>query len=268
MTPALRKAFDEHRNDRAQELYEIASILVDSGITPDSEPILEAARQCRLAPKPVPVGEGNPGRQYWGFDLVDLRVNVDDQRHLRPRSAIMKGCSGLLSVRVQEYVPDDLAAIGRSYELLREAYVDFHLDAFQEIAGERHDLRAAWHMDTHLYPDTNSHGVHPRFHFQFGGERFETVDPHIRGVLLPEVPRLPCAPLDAILAVDFVLSHYCGDQWELLRDYSPSYLRLRKMPMQRYWSPYFKVLAAGIDNLDSIPSGGDACSLIPSIVVE
>jgi hypothetical protein len=107
--------------------------------------------------------------------------------------------------------------------------------------------------------------VHPRFHFQVGGERLDAIDADIRGVFMPETPRLACAPLDAILAVDFVLAHYCGERWSLLRDLEPSYGRLRKNPMQRYWSPYFRTLAEGIDNLDTVPGGGDACTLIPNI---
>ena len=265
MTPALRKAFDGHRDERAQELFDIASILDKEGLTPDNGPILQAAAQCRSAFKRVPIGAPDAGRHYWGFEIADLRIKLEKQRHLRPRSAVMDECFGLLSVVVQEYVPDDENGIGRSYELLRQASVDFHLDAFQEIDGVRHNLRTAWHIDTHSYVDTPSHGAHPRFHFQVGGERLDEIDANIRGVLMPETPRMPCAPLDAILAVDFVLAHYCGDQWNLLKDLVPSYLRLRKTPLQRYWSPYFRTLAEGIDSLDTVAGGGDASTLIPNI---
>lgn len=267
MTPALSKAFDQHRDERAQELFDIAAILNDVGLTPDSGPILQAAAQCRSALKTVRNGEPDAGRQYWGFEVADLRVNLEKQRHLRPRSAVMDQCSGVLSVVVQEFVPENEGAVGRSYDLLRQIYVDFHVDVFQEIDGVKHDLRAAWHVDTHLYTGTPTHGVHPRFHFQVGGERLDAIDESIRGVFIPEAPRMPCAPLDAILAVDFVLAHYCGEQWDLLKDIVPSYLRLRKNPMQRYWSPYYRTLAEGIDSLDSIPGGGDACTLIPNIFV-
>jgi hypothetical protein len=267
MTAAFRKAFDQHRDERAQELFDIASILNDLGLTPDNGPVLQAAAQCRSPLRTVAAGQHDAGRTYWGFEIADLRVNLEDQRHLRPRSAVMKQCSGLLSVVVQEYVPEDESGIGRSYELLRQSCVDFHLDAFQQIDGVRHNLRAAWHIDTHFYTGTLTHGVHPRFHFQVGGERFDEIDESIRGVLMPEAPRIPCAPLDAILAVDFVLAHYCGDQWELLKDLVPSYVRLRKNPLQRYWSPYFRTLAEGIESLDDEPDGGAACVLIPNIFV-
>jgi hypothetical protein len=265
MVPALRKAFDQHRDERAQELFDIASILDQVGLTPDNGPILQAAAQCRSAPKTVPTGQPDAGRQYWGFEIADFRINLDNQRHLRPRTAVMDQCVGVLSIVLQEYVPDKENDIGRSYELLRQSSVDFHLDAFQQIDGVRHNLRAAWHIDTHFYVDTPSHGAHPRFHFQVGGERLDEIDASIRGVLMPETPRMPCAPLDAILALDLVLAHYCGEQWNLLKDLVPSYFRLRKNPLQRYWSPYFRTLADGIDGLDTITGGGDACILIPNI---
>lgn len=265
MTVALQKIFNRHRDERAQELFDMAAILNDVGLVADTGPISQAASQCRAPVRSVPAGEPDAGCQYWGFEIADLRINLENQRHLRPRSAIMDEAIGILTVRVQEYVPDSEAKVGRSYDLLRQIYVDFHLDAFQKIEDDICSLRAAWHVDTHLHAITPTHGAHPRFHFQVGGERLDEIDASIRGVLMPEAPRMPCAPLDAILAVDFVLAHYCGDKWISLTDLVPSYLRLRKNPMQRYWSPYFRTLCDGIDDLDNSPGGGDACALIPTI---
>jgi hypothetical protein len=179
----------------------------------------------------------------------------------------MGEATGILSVTLQEYVPDDEHSVGQSYALLRQIVTDFYVDVFHMVDGVQHPLRAAWHVDTHLYTTTPSHAVHPRFHFQVGGERLDEIDESIRGIFMPETPRVPCAPLDAILALDFVLAQYCGADWTSLRDREPRYGRVRKKPMQRYWSPYFRTLADGIDNLDTIPGGGGACTLIPNIFV-
>jgi hypothetical protein len=265
MTPRLRAAFDQHRNERANELFEIAALLNGAGLTPDAEPILQAAGQCRSAVRTVSTGQPDAGRSYWGYEIADLRVNLEDQRHLRPRSTVMAGVSGILSVKVEEYVPDQQADVGNSYQLLRYLETDFYLDAYHVVDGVQLPLRAAWHIDTHLYTATQGHSVHPRFHFQVGGKRLAEIDATIRGVFLPETPRIPCAPLDAILAVDFVLAHYCGKAWRELKDLEPQYTRIRKNPMQRYWLPYFRTLADGIGELDTVPSGGLACSLIPNI---
>lgn len=261
MTAGLRRVFEEHRVERAQELVDMANILDQLALTPDSGPIRTAASQCQGGVRK------DREREYWGFEIADLRINLGDQRHVRPRSAVMDGCRGVLSAKIEEYVPSHQDEVGRSFELLREASVDFHLDAYHEISGEMLLLRAAWHLDTHVYSNPSDHGAHPRFHFQVGGDRLAEIDTDIRGVLMPEAPRLPCAPLDAILAVDFVLAHYCGKTWNEFRYVLPSYLRLRKNPMQRYWSPYFRTLMEGIDALDNDPSGGDACGLIPNVFV-
>jgi hypothetical protein len=84
MTPALRKAFDRHRDERAQELFDIASILDQEGLTLDNGPILQAPAQCRSALRTVPIGQPDAGRQYWGFEIADFRTNLENQRRLRP----------------------------------------------------------------------------------------------------------------------------------------------------------------------------------------
>lgn len=169
---------------------------------------------------------------------------------------------------MHEYLPIEVPQLEHAYDLLRQVCVEFQIDTFQQVGSDLEDLRAAWHIDTHLFTETRSHAAHPRFHFQVGGNRLKSLDANIRGVLMPEAPRMPCAPLDAILAVDFILAHYCGNGWKDLREAEPRYGQVRKSPMQRYWFPYFRILADGIDALDSFPHGGAAYDLIPSICAE
>jgi hypothetical protein len=208
------------------------------------------------------------GRTYWGYDITDLRIGLEAQRHCRPRAATMENVSGLLTVTVQEYVPDDPDTLGKSFSLLRKLDTDFHFEAALSVEGDLHPLRAAWHVDTHLYTGQPTRAVHPRFHFQVGGEKLDDVDLLIRGVFMPEAPRVPCAPLDGLLAVDFVLSHYCGESWDTLRDMETRYRHLRKGPLQRYWRPYFQKLSDGIAALDDEPGGGEANMLIPNIFAD
>src|ERR1700719_962276 len=126
MTPGLRRVFEEHRAERAQERRDMASVLDNEGLTPNSGPIRTAADQCQGGLRKD--GE----REYWGFEIAGLQINLEDQRHVRPRSAIMDGCRGVLSAKIEEYVPSEQDEVGHSFELLREASVDFHLDAYQE----------------------------------------------------------------------------------------------------------------------------------------
>ncbi len=265
MTPQLRERLNAHRQARADELYDIAALLESYSFVTDAGPVREAAGQCLGAIRTARGKVPDTGREYWGYEITDLRIALEPQRHCRPRAATMDNVSGLLTVKVEEYVPADMNAVGSGFPLLRKLDTDFHYDAQLLVAGDPHVIRAAWHLDTHLYTDTNSDSVHPRFHFQVGGERLDDMDHLIRGVFVPETPRMPVAPLDGVLAIDFVLSHYCGSAWGVLRDMDATYKQLRKAPMQRYWGPYFRILSDGIAALDEAPDGGAANVLIPNI---
>jgi hypothetical protein len=263
--PALRQKLDAYRDERAFELFEIADKLEQHGFTLDAGPVREAARQCRSAIRTARGDVPDAGREFWGYEITDLRILLAAQRHCRPRAATMDQVSGSLTVTVEEYVPQDLDEVGAGFAHLRRLDTDFHFDAELVVDGVSQIVRAAWHLDTHLYVGTESDAAHPRFHFQVGGESLDDLDSAIRGVFVPEAPRLPCAPLDGILAIDFILSHYCGRDWQALRDLDPSYVYLRKAPMRRYWQPYYQALSEGIAQLDDDPSGGAASVLVPSV---
>ena len=264
---ALADALRVHQTERANELRQLAAVLQQQGLSSDVGPILAAASQCLAPPRTARAGEPDRDALYWGYEIAELRVALEPQRHCRPRSAVTEAASGILSVRVEEYVPQESALVGESFGHIRRLDTDFFVDVHHEIEGARLPLRSAWHIDTHRYIGEATHNVHPRFHFQSGGHRLEEIDASIRAVFIPEAPRLPCAPLDGILALDFVLAHYCGESWTLLHDLEPRYGRLRTAPMQRYWGPYFRTLSQGIVDLGAAPGGGAAAQLIPNISV-
>jgi hypothetical protein len=267
MTPQLLQRLNAHRDERANELFDLAAHLETHRFTVDAGPVRDAANQCRGSFRVARGDVPDAGRKYWGYEISELRIQLAAQRHCRPRAAKMEGVSGSLTVTVQEYVPDTEAQIGESFTLLRRLDTDFMFDAELMVDGEPHVVRAAWHLDTHLHTEVRSHAAHPRFHFQVGGERLDDLDHAIRGVFVPEAPRLPCAPLDGVLAVDFVLSHYCGLDWAALRDLDAGYNFLRKRPMQRYWQPYYRTISDGLAALDEVPHGGEANLLVPSIFI-
>lgn len=228
----------------------MAGLLESEGLTPDAAPLRDAAGECLGGIRTVRAALPDKGREYWGYEIADLRLNLETQRHCRPRKAVMRDISGLLSVRVEEYVPEAAEEVGAGFPLLRTLNTDFVFDVVLEVDGESHPLRSAWHIDTHPYTGTASRSVHPRFHYQIGGDKLDDIDDRIRGVFLPEAPRMPCAPLDGLLAIDFILSHYCGEHWALLRDLEPRYGAVRRPPMRRYWQPYYRELTDCIGRLD------------------
>lgn len=249
MIPELRTHLGKHQAAVATELQEMAALLNAEGLAADLGPLYNAAAECRRPPRPAPAGSPGEGRLVWGYEVTDLRLNIEPQKHWRPRAAKLENATGCLTVRVEEYAPETLDDVGRGLALVRTLQTDFVLDAILDVDGEPHCIRSAWHVDTHAYPMTPGQSAHPRFHFQHGGKQFETIDETIRGVFLPEAPRMPCAPLDGPLAIDFILSHYCGKAWERLRYQGRDYGELRWAPMTRYWKPYFQQITSTLDEL-------------------
>lgn len=267
MTPAIRGPFEEHRKARQDELFELADLLENNGLTGDAGPLRNAATACKGGIRTAPPNAPDAGREYWGYQIDELHLQLEEQRHCRPRKASADRLTAVLSVTVQEYVPANLSEVGNSYGLLRDVAADFRCDALIDAEDEVHELRSAWHIDTHLHLGTPSAGIHPRFHFQVGGEGMDEFDDRIRGVFLPEAPRMACAPIDGILAVDFVLSHYCGAMWEDLRLMEARYGRLRAPAMHRYWGPYFRLIAGALDGVEPIAINSDAGYLLPNLAI-
>ncbi len=266
MTPALRRRFNEHREIRQSELYELAALLDKRKLTPDPGPLQQAASLCLSPPKTVRGDMPDAGREYWGYQIDGLRLHLEPQRHCRPRAADVENLVGVLSVDVQEYVPLEADDVGSSFAHLRILGASFHCDADAIFDDDIHSLRSAWHVDTHVHAGTPSGSVHPRFHFQVGGEELDEVDAAIRGALMLEAPRPAVAPLDGVLAIDFVLSHYCGGAWDKLCTLEAAYDRIRTPSMARYWGPYFRVIADALEGADRVTHESPAGLLIPNLV--
>jgi hypothetical protein len=117
------------------------------------------------------------------------------------------------------------------------------------IATDDKPLRFALHFDRHD-PSEASTDLHAHYHWQVGGKRMAGLE--TTGVLHLEGPRFPSHPLDPVLLVDFVLSHFHGGKRADLLT-RPEFTRYRNLvygSQTRYVTPFFKeigeVLAAEI----------------------
>jgi hypothetical protein len=65
-------------------------------------------------------------------------------------------------------------------------------------------------------------------------------------VLLPEPPRIAYPPMDAVLAVNFVLANFFGDEWRSLvgANGDSEYVKLLTHAQNRFWRPYSQALSA------------------------
>jgi len=99
---------------------------------------------------------------------------------------------------------------------------------------------AAWHLDRH--PEhQDSKQMHPRYHLQHAGHRIKKSGIDFGASLFLDVPRIVHAPLDGILAVDFVLGSYLPDTFVRCRD-NAQYCRCVKSAQERLWKPYVAAL--------------------------
>ena len=261
---SIADAFKGYRTERKEELSELAEILSGANVCKDTGPLNSCVAACLAAPRGAGLEHDGDRSEWWGYELTDLQLVLPPQRHFRPRKAQTNGLAANLCVTVEEYVPRTAQEVGQSFTLARKVAVDFYFDSVLEQDEEIHDLRMAWHMDTHQH--LGGRDAHPMFHFQFGGERLDHLDESIRAILVPEAPRLPMAPMDAILAVDFVLSHYFGELWRELRDSEPRYGRLIRAAIKRYWTDYFAQLNAFLIDPDRAPSNHPAFRLFPNLI--
>jgi hypothetical protein len=258
-------AFRSYRRERREELSELAAILYRADVCADTGPLNSCVAACLAPPKRADLEFDKDHVAWWGYELTDLRLVLPAQRHFRPRKAQTDGLIANLCVTLEEYVPRCPTEVGQSFALARRVSVDFYFDSMVDLDnGDVHQLRTAWHVDTHVH--LQQRDIHPRFHFQFGGERLDKIDESIRAILIPEAPRLPILPMDAVLAVDFVLSHYFGALWRELRDSEPRYRRLIRGATLRYWTEYFAQVTAFMADPENASSTHPATKLLPNLI--
>lgn len=102
----------------------------------------------------------------------------------------------------------------------------------------------SWHLD--LETSTDHRYIHPRFHLTYGGKRmsalFNDGSSSFGQLLLLATPRIPCMPMDGILAIDFILNHFykSDDIGEILSN--SQYRKAVKSSQRRLWKPYYESL--------------------------
>jgi hypothetical protein len=132
----------------------------------------------------------------------------------------------------------------------------------------KHTLKCAWHFDRHkqgvgMAAPT---ATHPIYHFQHGGENVWGLSNFGEHLIL-EPPRIAHPPLDAILAIDFVLSNYCGSKWFTLCSENTTYKQLVALTQERYWGPYALATAA-VCKLVTVKSPWNAREIWPQILID
>jgi hypothetical protein len=223
----------EVRNDLSQELLTLAEILEVNLPGFDAGSLRKAANDCK--------DPTQYGRNSWGYEVSTLLFyDYEPSANIRPE--IVKAGEPFIEV--------DLKIAGRCEEIdegTRDPLFELTFDLLIWGEDEERDLLSAWHLDRHIANEEDQmYSDHPIYHFQFGGERmWEQIDDY-GGVLLPESPRVAYPPMDAVLATNFVLANFFGDEWKSLvgENGDSEYLKLLSDAQNRFWRPYSQALSA------------------------
>lgn len=223
----------EIRNDLSDELLTLAEILEANLPGFDGGSLKNAANECR-----DPTEYDKPS---WGYSVDLLQFfEYEPSSNLRPEIAR----AGDL------YLEVDLRIAGRCNSLVAGTEDPLHeLELNLLIWGENEekDLLSAWHLDRHISKEGDEMCTdHPLYHFQFGGKKMREQIQEYGELLVPEAPRIAFPPMDAVLAVNFVLANFFGDQWKSLVDLEEGDDEYRKLvadAQNRLWRPYAQALS-------------------------
>jgi hypothetical protein len=241
---------DRFRGARASELERLASILDREGIVVSSAPLYRAANQCRTD---IPYGKN----LFWRYRVDNLIIPIGKQSGVIPDKFSKTDFNVDLTVDVVgKCLPDDFS--NEEADPLRGLAVDIIIRP--NLAGKIKEL-CAFHIDRHIRADKDFSAAgmvppktrenHPTYHVQFGGHRLKLLDAEIVGVFFPEAPRLKHPPLEAFLAIDFILANFRGDLRDSLHGADPFIPRTIRNLQAMLWRPYIKSL---ISSWDAAPS--------------
>ena len=219
-----------------------AECIDKTGCCHDSGPLRRAAHACSTAQN-----------DEWGYSCQGLQFTIEPPRQTLPANAPRP-----LVLRVSsEFVG---ICNDSSHDSFRSMAVNF--EVVSDAGPEQGYL--SWHFDRHIDGANPSHELHPRYHFQHGGHRTKANARDLGHLLIMAPPRLPHPPMDALLAVDFALSHFSPLHWKALKQ-DQTYVNLIKDAQLRLWRPYMAALSTAWDGSMHHANGLD---LWPNLVLD
>ncbi|MDO8268662.1 MAG: hypothetical protein Q7T32_12645 [Moraxellaceae bacterium] len=229
--------------DLSNELMELARLLGEqrSGVVVDPGALWGLANSVRI----------NAGAARWEYQISNLQFKVDVPQNTRPVN-----CGTHLLVTV------DLFAAGHLDHEVEDPLTALVLEIQVSTLSRSHIC--TWHFDRHIEGGDEPEEAHPLYHFQFGGHSMNEISGLLGKTLLLPTPRLAFPPMNAILALDFVLSNFAGSFWKSLRD-NANYERLLRESQIKYWQPYLQKLA-GWWGVGRGPDDGSWHQLWPHLV--
>jgi len=206
----------------SSDLLSLVQILQNgsSGVVLNPDVLASAAYQANRSKK----------TPDWSYDVADLHFQV-----ATPQNVLPYECGKLLNIYM------DLELRGVCNDELDDCLTGLILQI--RIETETKKNICSWHFDRHIDDGESEATVeaHPQYHFQHGGHAMKHLS--LGNTLLLPAPRLAFPPMDAVLAIDFILSNFAGLCWQELRN-EATYSRLIKEAQRRHWKPYLMRLAS------------------------
>ena len=103
----------------------------------------------------------------------------------------------------------------------------------------------SWHLDFEPDPLGKDHKVeyiHPAFHLTHGGKKMEGLD--LGQTMLLLMPRIPFAPMDVILGIDFIVANFYPKQTYFRLRADSRYRNAVKNSQDHLWKPYFMAISS------------------------
>lgn len=211
----------DYRKDVARHLRNVAELLVEHDLIRDPSPLTAAAGQVVKT----------QFDERWIYRVTDLHFKVlykGLQMYKNTKPGDLESVELFLNVQVQGRCQD-------AWEW-NDPFHEMQVDCTIRAEAEQVLCFDAWHLDREADPLGGSvNFVHPIYHFQYGGRQVE--DTQHGEMLYVESPRIAHPPLDAILAVDFILSNYFPCTWIELRE-DAGYADAVAESQKRCWRPY------------------------------
>lgn len=172
------------------------------------------------------IDTSNAGAVSYSFDMLfKLTIPPDNTHPSKPIDV-------KLSMEVNENLQNNDLTLEGTYVM--QLYIS-------ELKDGKYHM-CSWHLD--LEPETECRYMHPLYHLTYGGKKMRDEikkNPDCFGQsLLMATPRLPVAPMDGILAIDFVLNHFYKAEKisEVLNN--SKYREAVKASQVRIWEPYYR----------------------------
>lgn len=195
----------------------------------------------------------------YGQDIVSYAFTLNFWQITPPDNTLpaLNNIDISLEMKVKENLEKEEEPIGDDYAM--QLYISGMKD------GQKY--MCSWHLD--LDTSTDHRYIHPRFHLTYGGTKmrdtFHDGSSCFGQLLLLVTPRIPCMPMDGILAIDFILNHFYkkDDIGEILSN--SQYRKAVKSSQKRLWKPYYDSIHRFFANNEK---NGLGVKYIPGLIID